>query len=305
MTLPALLDVLPILLLILLGIVLRGIGLFDRQSGMVLTRLAYYVTIPATIFTSIARSQLTGGMLLLPVIGFALPCLLAGVAYLSTRRLSDRPQLRGVLLVAMVVLGVFGYPFFHLFFGEEGLARMAMYDVGNSLYAGTVALLLARTFGSREQGEKRHLWRTVATSPILWAAALGVLAALVGLTVGGPVGDLLGLLAGANAPIAMIAVGIFVRPRATYGRLMVQFVGIRMVAGALLGLGIALLAGMAGLDVIVACAASALPAGTTALVYSANEGLDAEFAASLISVTVLLGALAINVLPHLLASVYL
>ena len=47
----ALLDVAPILMLIVLGVLLRVAGLIDRQSGLVLTRLAYYVTIPATIFT--------------------------------------------------------------------------------------------------------------------------------------------------------------------------------------------------------------------------------------------------------------
>ena len=62
---------------------------------------------------------------------------------------------------------------------------------------------------------------------------------------------------------------------------------------------------MRGLDIVTSCAASALPCGTTALIYAGNEGLDAEFAASLISVTVILGAVLINILPHLLARAYL
>jgi len=149
MTLSGLRDVAPILMLIALGVVLRLARLVDRQSGLVLTRLAYYVTIPAAIFTSIARSRLTPSMLFLPAIGFVLPTLLAVLAHLLTRDWAGRPELRGVVMVGMVLLGVFGYPFFQLFFGEEGLARMAMYDVGNSLYAGTVALWVAQRLGSR------------------------------------------------------------------------------------------------------------------------------------------------------------
>jgi len=62
---------------------------------------------------------------------------------------------------------------------------------------------------------------------------------------------------------------------------------------------------MRGLDLIAACTASALPTGTTILVYATNEGLDAELAASLISITVLLGAVVINVLPLILQGFYL
>jgi len=63
--------------------------------------------------------------------------------------------------------------------------------------------------------------------------------------------------------------------------------------------------GMDGLDVVVACSAASLPAGTTALIYAGNEGLDTEFAASLISVTVIIGAALINILPHVLARIYM
>jgi hypothetical protein len=306
-TLAALFDVTPILMFIALGVLVRVTGLINRQSGLVLTRLAYYVTIPAAIFTSIARSQLTASMLFLPAIGFVLPTLLAGLAYLFTWRIADRPELRGVMMVAMVVLGVFGYPFFQLFFGEKGLARMAMYDVGNSLYAGTLALWLAQSFGTRAgaRGNGRLAWRKVMASPVLWAAVLGVLASVLKVPVKGPVGNFLDRLAAANTPLAMIAVGVFVRPKATYVSLMAQFVLLRMVLGAILGWLFALALGMHGLDVVTACAASALPCGTTALIYAGNEGLDAEFAASLISVTVIIGAVLINVLPHLLARVYL
>ena len=307
MTLVALLGVTPILMLIALGVLVRLTGLINQQSGLVLTRLAYYVTIPAAIFTSIARSQLTTSMLFLPAIGFLLPTFLAGLAYLLTRRIADRPELRGVMLVAMVVLGVFGYPFFQLFFGEAGLARMAMYDVGNSLYAGTLALWLAQHFGTnaKAEGNGRLAWRKVMTSPVLWAAVLGVLASVLRVPVVGPVGSFLDRLAAANTPLAMIAVGVFVRPKAVYTGLMARFVLLRMVLGALLGWFIALALGMRGLDIVTSCAASALPCGTTALIYAGNEGLDAEFAASLISVTVILGAVLINILPHLLARVYL
>jgi len=315
MSLGALLDVLPILMLIGVGVLVRVSGLIDERSGLVLTRLAYHVTIPAAIFTSIARAPLTTGMLLLPILGFLLPVLLAGLIYLTTRRLADRPRQRGVMLVSTVVLGVFGYPFFDLFFGAPGLARIAMFDVGNAIYAGTIALWLAQSYGrhgDREYSDAARLggaprgvpWRKVLTSPVLLASVLGVAASVSGLSLGGPIGNLLDRLTAANTPLAMIAVGVFLRPRRIYTSLLGQFVAIRMLLGIALGWVIAYLMGMRQLDLVVACTASTLPTGTTALIYAGNEGLDAEFAAAIISLTVVLSMVLINLLPLWLGSIY-
>jgi len=80
---------------------------------------------------------------------------------------------------------------------------------------------------------------------------------------------------------------------------------VRMVLGGALGWGAAIALGMSGLDITATVLASTLPMGTTTLIYAGNEGLDAEFAASLISVTVLIGAVTINLLPIVLSALYL
>jgi malate permease and related proteins len=315
MTLHGLLDASPILMLIVVGVLVRASGLIDAKSGLVLTRLAYHVTIPAAIFTAIARAHLTSSMLLLPAIGLVLGGLLSGITYLTTRRLALQPRTRGVLVVGTVVLGVFGYPFFQLFWGDSGLARMVMFDAGNAIYAGTGALWLAEYFGAQaasqdqptgqEAAKRGASWRRVLTSPVLLASVLGVAASLVHLPIGGPLGNLLDRLTLANTPLAMIAVGIFVRPRAAYRSLMAQFVLIRVLAGGLLAWGLALGLGLRGLDLVTSPIAATLPVGTTLLIYAGNEGLDTELAASLISITVIVGAILVNVLPPLFAALYL
>jgi predicted permease len=103
----------------------------------------------------------------------------------------------------------------------------------------------------------------------------------------------------------MIAVGVFVRPRAITGRLLIGFAAARFLLGSLLGLTAALVLGMRGLDMVTLICAPLLPVGTTALVYAGNEGLDAEFCAALISLTAIAGALLYSILPMLLGQVLL
>jgi len=262
-------EALPVLLLIAVGVIVRLTGLIDASSGYVLTRLAYYVTIPAAIFSAIARSQMTSEMLFLPVIGFTVPVLLSALGYLLTQKLAHQPEQRGVLIAGTVVLGVFGYPFFELFYGPQGLARVGLFDVGNAFFAGTLSLWLAQHFGQRsDHARLKSMLKSVLLSPIMWAAILGVVGSSLSWKLNGPLGQLVLRLAGANTPLAMIAVGIFLRPQLSYGRLAIKFLLLRFPIAALLGWALAMAFGMRGLDLIAACTASALPTGTTILVYA-------------------------------------
>lgn len=305
MDLGGLLDVVPILMLIALGVVIRKAGLLDQKQGLALTRLAFNVTIPAAIFVSIARADFELGLLWMPALGLTVPIILAGLMYLTTRRLADKPRQRGPLLIGMVAMGVFAYPFMELFFGAAGLARIALFDVGNAFYAGIVAVGLAHHFGRDGARGGSIVWYRVLVTPILVAAVAGVVFAILALPVRGPLGSFLDRLALANTPLAMIAVGVFLRPQRANSALVAQFILIRIVAGGVLGWALGLVLGLDGLSLIAGTVGSSLPAGTSVLVLSGNEGLDAELAAALVSVSLLVGAVTVNVVPLLMAAVYL
>jgi predicted permease len=98
---------------------------------------------------------------------------------------------------------------------------------------------------------------------------------------------------------------MFLRPNRAQSGLVLQFIGIRMLWGGILGWAMALLFGLDGLDLIAATVGSSLPAGTTALVLSSAEGLDTGLAAAVVSSSLIVGIVVVNVLPHLLAAVYL
>ena len=296
-------DAVPVLLLIGIGFIVRKTGLLDESGALSLTRLAYHVTIPSAIAVSIARVELSPELFFLPLIGALLPALLAGIMYLTTRRLAAQPQQRGVLLVATVILGVFAFPFMELAFGQAGLARIALYDMGNAFYAGILATYFARRFGGRQQSTINL--RRVFSSPLLLAALAGVLLSALRVEMTGVLGSLLSRLAAANTPLSMMAVGMFLRPSRAQGALVLQFVAIRMILGGIVGWVLARVLGLTGLDLIAATVGSSLPAGTTVLVLSGAEGLDTSLAAALVSSSLIVGLVLINVLPHLLAAWYL
>jgi predicted permease len=96
----------------------------------------------------------------------------------------------------------------------------------------------------------------------------------------------------------MLSLGIFVNLRFPRWKLMFMTVFFRMGIGFLLGLLIAFLTGLEGMDRMVVIMASAMPIGMLPLVYASTEGMDTEFAAACISLSIIIG---IVITPLLLA----
>jgi predicted permease len=72
---------------------------------------------------------------------------------------------------------------------------------------------------------------------------------------------------------------------------MLLTVFLRMGVGLLLGLAIVFLFNMQGLDRIIVIMGSAVPIGMVPMVYAASEGMDTEFAAACISLSIIIGVI--------------
>ena len=93
----------------------------------------------------------------------------------------------------------------------------------------------------------------------------------------------------ANTPLAMIALGVFVNFKFPRLKLILLTVFLRMGFGFLIGQAIVLLFNLQGLDRVIVTMGSAVPIGMVPMVYAASEGLDTEFAASCISLSIIIG----------------
>ena len=106
-------------------------------------------------------------------------------------------------------------------------------------------------------------------------------------------------LAQANVPLAMLTVGLFIDLRTRHMGAIALALFVKMGLGWALGQGAAALLGLEGLNRLVVTTAPAMPVGLIVLAYAAREGLDTEFAANLISLSILIGLI---VTPLLLAA---
>lgn len=282
----------PLVTLVAIGFLIRWLGILRQEDGEVLSSVIMHTTLPATIFLSVARTRVSPTSVgLLVLCAIAIPLLLHLTARVIAGGLDLKRESKGVFLASSTVsmLGFFLFPFFTAFRGAEGLARLAIYDIGNSLIGNSFTYYLAVSYGEHGGRGVGENLKKVLTLPTLWASILGLVVSLAGRELPSAITKVLDPLAQANLPLAMLMVGVFIEWRLRHLRALGLALLVKMGLGWALGWLAATVLGLQGLDRLVVMTAPAMPVGLIVLIYAAREGLDTEFAANLVSLSILVG----------------
>ena len=293
---------LPILSLIVAGFLLKQVGLIRSGDSQVIARLIINTTLPAVIFLSIARANVAPAqMALLALCGVVVSLGLSLIAGSVVGFLELERQVAGVVILATMIIniGFFLFPVFLTVYGEEGLSRLAAFDLGHSLIAHSYGFYLATRYGNRPPSGFRRSIQRVLSLPVLWAVIAGLAVNLLRVQLSPFVIKVLEPLAVANIPLAMITLGAFLQLRYSNLPLMGLTVALRIGGGFLIGLALVILAQLQGLDRAAVSMGAAMPTGMAVMVYAASEGMDAEFAAGTISLSILVGLIVLPVLLSL------
>lgn len=194
---------------LLLGMGLRRVPQFPKETATVLNLFIIYLSLPALVLLMVPSLQFSTE-LLVPVL---MPWVMLGCAavlVLVAAKLAhwDR-SITGALLL-LVPLGntsFLGIPMVRAFFGEAGLPFAVLYDqLGSFLALATYGTVVIATHGKGESPSLRQTALRIVTFPpficLLAAATL-----LRGITYPAPIHTLFASLAATLVPIVMIAVG--------------------------------------------------------------------------------------------------
>jgi predicted permease len=289
---PAVAQSLPIISLAVAGFLLKLAGLIRPGDGQVVARIIVNTTLPAAIFLSVARADVTPERLaVLALCGIVISLGLRVVAGWCVSRLKLERRVAGVVVLAAMVInvGFFLFPIFQTVYGQEGISRLAAFDLGNSLMANSYGYYLAGCYGDKSPCGFQHSLKRVLALPVLWASLAGLAVNLGGVQLPSFLIKLLEPLAAANTPLAMLILGSFLQLHYSNWKPMTLAVALRMGVGFALGQLMVSLAHLQGLERIAVGMGAAMPIGLVVLVYAASEGLDAEFAAGTISLSILTG----------------
>lgn len=166
---------LPVFLAIALGMLCRSRGFLTRDGVDALKKVVLNITLPFVLLDAFATAEYSLAALVLPLVMFAVCCLALVLGRLLVRAFRIPGRLSAFLATGFEA-GMLGYALFALLFPDVSMSAFALPDIGQTLFVFTLykILLSGRT-------DWKAIGRDMASTPILWAVAAGVLLGATGL----------------------------------------------------------------------------------------------------------------------------
>lgn len=190
-----------------IGMALRRIPQFPKETGTTLNLFVIYVALPALVLLQIPHLTFTRELMVPAVMPWAMVALSGGAVILAARLAQWERQVTGCLLL-LVPLGntsFLGVPMVRAFFGENAVSYALFYDqLGSFPALATYGSLIIAIYGG-EKPTVPGVLQKIATFPPFIAFVIAV--ALKSLPYPPLVTKILGSLAATLVPVVMIAVG--------------------------------------------------------------------------------------------------
>jgi len=281
-------KVIPIIIIFFLGYFLKKIKLFSSETADTLLKIVFYITLPALTFLSGSTAVLTLKFFYLPIIAIAVVLIIFSISFPLSKKFNLSKATQGTFIVGTLIMNTgFTLPFVLAAYGNQGLAIYTIFDFGNTLMIYIFAYYFAIKFGSRTNS-KIHIKKFLLLPPI-WGLFFGIIYNLLNFKLHTTAVNFLEIVGKPTIFLVILSLGIYFNPKITnIGKMLTVFlirIGIGMTLG-ILAVNLFNIEGIMRTLVVIFCGA---PVGYNTLIFATLEELDKEFAASLVSISLLLG----------------
>ena len=221
---------------ILLGYLLRRIGLFRKEDFKVLSNIVLKITLPAAIIASFSNTEISAVMLILPLLGFGGGVVYMLLGYLSSLKKPKEEQAFMVLNTAGYNIGCFSLPFIQSFLGPAGVVATGLFDSGNAFVVLGGAYGIASTIKAGNGFSLKKLAKALFTCVPFLVYLVVALLKFCNVSIPSQVITFVQPVANANAFMAMFMIGVGFELKAEKRQLAAVFkvVAIRYAVAAVL-----------------------------------------------------------------------
>ena len=215
--------------IIILGYVLKKIGVFKEQDFSVLSKVVMKITLPAAIVSSFVGKVIDPSMLTLVLLGLGGGVVYMIFGYVLNRKRGNDQQAFEILNIPGYNIGTFALPFTQSFLGATGVLTTSLFDVGNAFVCLGGAFGVARAIKEGGKMDLKRLANALLTSIPFMTHLVMVTLNLLQLKVPGPILTFTGIVGNANTFLAMLMLGVGFRLSAEREKVgaMVKVLGIR------------------------------------------------------------------------------
>lgn len=284
---------------LLIGMGLRRLPRFPRETAQVLNLFVTHVSLPALVLFTVPKIVFSPDLVVLLLMPWAMLAVSAGIVLVAAKKCGWPRDTAGALLL-LVPLGntsFLGIPMVRAFFGEPAIAYAVLYDqAGSFLALATYGSMIIALYGGGEKPAPAAVLRKVLTFPPFLALLLAL--ALRSLPLPSPLTALFAALAATLVPTVMIAVGfqLSLRLSPEVMRPLAFGVSVKLALAPLLALAACRLLGLDSLAARVAVFEAGMPAMVSAGALAIMAGLAPQLTAALVGLGILLSFLTLPLL---------
>ena len=222
--------------IIALGMTLRRLGVFKETDFRVLSTIVIKITLPATIISSFAGQTIDPSMLTIAAIGLGGGILYLLLGYLLNLRSDKDLRAFEMLNLPGYNIGNFTLPFVQSFLGPVGVITTSLFDTGNAVVCLGGAYGVASSVKAGGRLDLRRVGKALGTSVPFLCYIIVVSLNLLHIRLPGPVIECAGIIANANAFMAMLMIGVGFRISANREQIgsMVRILSVRYAVSIIL-----------------------------------------------------------------------
>jgi len=292
-------KIIPLIAAFFVGVLAKRLHLLSKDDAPVLLKFVLTISLPALTIIAINNVEVSAGMLLIPILAMVIVVSMYLISNLVNRGLKLPRTMFGSFLVGTMIMNTaYALPFFHAAFGDEGLARASLFDIGNTFMIFTFTYFNAIKYGDNPHTDKIQ-WIKFLKLPPLWAMVIAFAIKFSGYSLAPISLNFLALVGQPTTPLVMIALGLYFEPRLKNMGTAFLAIFIRMGVGLGIGYILAWVLGLQGLTATTVTVCAALPIGFNTLIFANLENMDREFAATMVSFSIIIALFYLPLLIYL------
>jgi malate permease and related proteins len=293
--------VLPVFLVVGVAALAHDRLRFDVQT---LSRSAFHLFVPALVFDSLTSADVSGaqfGQIAVVVILSTAVLWLMGTLVARPLALKGATQAAFLNAILLMNAGNFGLSVNLFAFGESGLAWASLYFTISAVLSASLGVYIS----ARGRASARTALRQVATVPMVYATAIGLVANLAGWPLPAPLTKAIHLLGQASVPVMLAVLGakLAITLRGGFQALHMPALAVvtitRLILAPAVTWAAAWLVGLDGLARDVTIVESAMPTAVITTILATEYDADPPFAALCVLVTTLASLLSLTLLLNL------
>ncbi len=289
----------PIILIFVLGYAFKLLKIFNKDNWDLFLRVVFYISAPALILLSISNIQLSKDFIYLPLISALIIFIIFIISYFIWKLFKFEPASLWTFLVGSMIMNIgFALPFFIVAYWEEWLARASLFDFGNWLLTFTFIFFIACKYWNNKRDWKNMIKKFIYSPPI-WALIIAILLNLFKIKIPLIWVNFFQLLWNMTVPLILLSIWIYFNPKIVKLKALSTVIFIRMFIWLLLWFLFVYLFNLEWLNKIVVLVWASAPVWYNTLTFASIENLDKEFAASLVSISILIWIVLIPVIMYL------